>query len=354
MKKKFRDFELRIGLASDSTIRSWSSGEVKKPETINYKSEKPVRDGLFCERIFGPIRDNECSCGKYKRIRNKGKVCEKCEVQVTDSIVRRRRMGHIELDEPVVHIWYYKSIPSKLSAFLDLPLAELQEIIYYRSYVLVNNCKHPDIPHAAIIALDINLKNLNEKDTTFILIQNILNQIILDKANDSEVKTLAEEYLSDLSSYNESFFVEEFVQFVNENSNFNFQTGGLAIEGLLKSVNIEATIRSLKTKLKLVNYKTSAINDKMLRRLEILNSFQKTGQKPEWMLTRTIPVLPPELRPIVSLEGGRLAASGINSLYIELLIRKNRLQKFKDKSAPLFKINELVTRLIEVIISFLK
>ena len=338
---------MRIGLASDSTIRGWSSGEVKKPETVNYKTQKPVIDGLFCEKIFGPVKNNECACGKYKKMSNRGKTCERCEVQVTDNIVRRRLMGHIELDEPVVHIWYYKSVPSKMSIFLNLSLTKLQEIIYYRSYVLVKNCDQKNISVGSFFELNINVSVLTEKNPTFILIQNILNYLLKIWDKKSEIYEEAQEYLNSLLTHDETFFMEEFIQFINENSELEFQTGGLAVESLLKQVNIEQEIINLKEKLKQQQVKKVLLNDKVLRRLEILNNFKKTKQKPEWMLTRTIPVLPPELRPIVFLDGGRPAASGINRLYIELLIRKNRLQKFKEKKAPLFKINELCSLIQE-------
>lgn len=339
MKKKFQNFYLKIGLSSDSVIRSWSNGEVTKPETINYKTEKPVFSGLFCEKIFGPVKNNECACGKYRNIKNKGKVCEICEVMVTDSIVRRRRMGHIELDEPVVHIWYYKSIPSKLSAFLDLSLNNLKEIIYYRAYALVNNNSNAEFALGSLINLDFKVNLLQTKEPTFLFIKNLLHHFLKTFAKDSQNYLETVNYLQELETEESNFFVEEFIDFVNENSEFELATGGIAIEKLLKAVKINEEILLLKKKIK--EQRSKNTDTKFLRRLEVLNNFANTGQKPEWMLTRTIPVLPPELRPIVILEGGRPAISGINRLYIELLIRKNRLAKIKERGAPAFMINEL-------------
>ncbi len=349
MKKKSDNFSLRIGLASDSTIRSWSYGEVKKPETINYKTEKPVPDGLFCEKIFGPVKNNECSCGKYKRFQNRGKVCERCNVLVTDSIVRRHRMGHIELEGPVVHIWFHRAIPSKLAIFLDLPTTILDNIIYYDSYAVVDNGGFSDLKLGASIALR-NSAIENVESESYVLTKKILEHL-LKTEKDPEIYAEIQNFLITLESEDDSFFVQEFILFVNEKTNIQLETGALAVEKLLKAVNIENEINVLKEKLSktFLSAANSNAGTRLLKRLEVLNSFLNSKQKPEWMVTRTIPVLPPELRPIVSLDGGKFAAAGINNLYAELLIRKGRLQKSNEKGAPIFMINELQRQIQEAV-----
>lgn len=345
MKKRFSNFILKIGLASDSVIRGWSSGEVTKAETINYKTGKPIPSGLFCEKIFGPTKNNECSCGRYKRFRNRGKLCERCEVLVTDAIVRRERMGHIELEEPVAHIWYYRSIPSKLALLLDLSAKTLEEIIYFDSYAVVNNGGLAELRLGTIIPLKNHSNSFAENTEGYKVIKSVLEYLITQNEESSDIHDDINEYLLALESQDGSFFIEEFITFVNENSDIELETGALAIEKLLKAISISDEIAILKKKLS-KGKNGSSDNSHLLKRLEILNNFANTGQKPEWMVTRTIPVLPPDLRPIVSLDGGRFATSGINGLYSELLIRRGRLQKSKEKGAPSFMLNDL-RRLIQ-------
>ena len=349
MRRTLEKFYVRIGLANDEVIRSWSSGEVIKPETINYKTGKPVFDGFFCQKIFGPVKDYECACGHYKRIKNKGKICERCRVEVTESIVRRQRFGHIELDEPIVHIWFFKSIPSKLAIVLEKDMLTLEAIIYYRAYVIVENNNQPQIPLGAVINLETKVGNLRNKNNSFDLLHNILEYIISKHPKPSLVHNEAQNYLKVLDRGEDSlFFIEECLDFINQNSDIQLETGGLAIEKLLLQINLNKEIAKLRTLVQ-VHQNQSSIVDKVVKRLQILNHFRKSHQKLEWMVTRTIPVLPPELRPIVQLEGGRFATAGINRFYNELLIRKNRLQKYKEKNAPNFMLNELRVSIQETV-----
>ncbi len=343
MRRPYNKFSLQIGLANDEVIRSWSSGEVVKPETINYKTGKPVFGGFFCQKIFGPVKDYECFCGHYKRIKNKGKICERCHVEVTESIVRRQRFGHIELDEPIVHIWYFKSIPSRLSIILEKDLATLESIIYFRAYVVVENNNQAEIPIGAVIDIKNHKISPNfEKHPTFALLRNIFKYIIRQNEPQSFATREARTYLENLNRGEESlFFFEESLDFINKNSDIQLETGGLAIEKLLLQINLAQTIAELKTITENSALHNSAAIEKATKRLQLLNSFYQSGQRLEWMVTRTIPVLPPEMRPIVQLDGGSFATAGVNRFYNELLIRKIRLQKYKEKNAPNFMLNEM-------------
>ena len=268
---------MQIGLASPQKIRSWSYGEVKKPETINYRTLKPEKDGLFDERIFGPTKDYECACGKYKRIRFKGRVCDRCGVEVTSSKVRRERMGHIELAAPVSHIWYFKGIPSRMGLVLDMSPRALEEVIYFASYVV----------------LDAGDTPLEKKQ-------------LLSEAEYREKK---EEY----------------------GDRFTAEMGAEAIQKLLADVDLEKEATELKAVLKEATgqKRTSAV-----RRLDILEAFLKSGNKPEWMVMDVIPVMPPDLRPMVQLEGGRFATSDLNDLYRRVINRNNRLKRLLELNAP--------------------
>lgn len=344
MRKKSNDFILKIGLANDATVRSWSQGEISKSETLNYKTEKPVIGGLFCEKIFGPVKDFECSCGRYKSIRFKGKICEVCGVLVTQAIERRWKMGHIELEDPIVHIWYLKSIPTIIPTFLNLPQQHVEKITYYQAYTIVDNNNDSEIKIGDIIELNINRNEVAEsklKTSTFkiieILLQKSLQLFETNSVNYEEVQDM----LFQINKGEDSvFFIEEFIYFINEETPFQLETGGRAIEILLKKINIRKEIDEINKKL---DIKRSVIDlhSKSVKRLKLLNNFLKTGQKPEWMVTKTIPVLPPELRPIVHLDGGRFAISGINKLYAQLIMRKNRLIKHQDKYSPMFMTNQL-------------
>ena len=269
---------IKIGIASSEKIREWSHGEVTKPETINYRTQKPEKDGLFCERIFGPRKDWECHCGKYKRIRYKGVICDKCGVEVTSSKVRRERMGHIELAAAVTHIWFLRSVPSRIGTLLDITPKLLEQVVYYVNYIV-----------------------LDPKNTNF-----AYRQIISDR-----------EYREAISTFGEGSFV--------------VGMGAEAIKKLLSEVNLEKEERELKELLETAKGQKRL---KAIKKLEIVNSFLNSGNKPEWMVMDVIPVLPPELRPMVQLDGGRFATSDLNDLYRRVINRNNRLKKLLELGAP--------------------
>ncbi len=268
---------IRIGLASPDMIRSWSHGEVTKAETINYRTLKAERDGLFCERIFGPTKDWECLCGKYKRVRFKGKVCEKCGVEVTTKKVRRERMGHIELAAPVSHIWYFRTVPSRMGAILDMSPRYLERVLYFARYIVIDPGNTP----------------LEKK------------QLLTD----TEYNSAREKYEDD----------------------FKAGMGAEAIRELLKEIDVEKLSKELREKLA---ESTGAKKAKIIKRLEVVEAFRKSGNRPEWMILDTIPVLPPDIRPMVQLDGGRFAASDINELYRRVINRNNRLKHFLEMNAP--------------------
>ena len=268
---------IKIGIASPDKIREWSYGEVKKPETINYRTLKPERDGLFCEKIFGPTRDFECSCGKYKRIKYKNIICDRCGVEVTRSAVRRERMGHIELASPVSHIWFFKGVPSRMGTVLDMSQRDLEEVLYFVSYVVIDK---------GITPLE-NKQTLSEKD-----------------------------YRAYYEKYGDGFKVG---------------MGAEAIKELLKQVDLDAEVKDIRKKLETAQGQK---RQNLLKRLDILDAFNKSGNKPEWMIMDVIPVIPPELRPMIQLDGGRFATSDLNDLYRRVINRNNRLKKLIMLGAP--------------------
>lgn len=269
---------IKIGIASPDKIRSWSYGEVKKPETINYRTFKPERDGLFCARIFGPVKDYECLCGKYKRLKHRGVICEKCGVEVTLSKVRRERMGHIELASPTAHIWFLKSLPSRLGMVLDMTLRDIERVLYFEAFVVTD----PGMTPMQYRQL------LTEED-------------FLDK---------------------EDQYGEEFVAMM----------GAEAVKELLKKLDLDAEIEGLRRELETTNSDTKI--KKIAKRLKVLEAFQRSGMKPEWMILEVLPVLPPELRPLVPLDGGRFATSDLNDLYRRVINRNNRLKRLLELRAP--------------------
>ncbi len=271
---------MRIRIASPDKIRSWSYGEVKKPETINYRSFKPEKDGLFCAKIFGPIKDWECNCGKYKRMKHRGIVCDKCGVEVIQSKVRRERMGHIELAAPVAHIWFLKGVPSRIGTLLDMSLKHLEKVLYFESYVVVDSG---------------GIKGLKEQDL------------------------LAEDRLRELQAEHGS-------------SAFKAGIGAEAIRELLRKVDIDAEWSDQQAKSKQAT--SATIKKKISKRLKVLEAFRRSGNKPEWMVMDVIPVLPPELRPLVPLDGGRFATSDLNDLYRRVINRNNRLKRLMELRAP--------------------
>lgn len=268
---------MKIGLASPEKIRSWSYGEVKKPETINYRTLKPEKDGLFCERIFGPTKDWECHCGKYKRVRYKGVVCDRCGVEVTKSKVRRERMGHIELAAPVSHIWYFKGIPSRMGLVLDMSPRALEEILYFAAYVVTDSGSTP----------------LEKK------------QLLSEK----EYRDFYEKY----------------------GNEFKAEMGAEAVKKLLQDIDLDKEVQELKEELKTVQGQRRT---RAIRRLEVLEAFRNSGNKPEWMILDVLPVIPPEIRPMVQLDGGRFATSDLNDLYRRVINRNNRLKRLLDLGAP--------------------
>ena len=268
---------IKIGLASPDQIREWSYGEVKKPETINYRTLKPEKDGLYCERIFGPQKDLECHCGKYKKIRYKGKVCERCGVEVTRKEVRRERMGHIELVSPVSHIWYFKGIPSRMGLILDISPRDLEKVLYFARYIVTD-----------------------PGDTEL-----VKNQILTEK-----------EYADYVEKYDDEF---------------KAAMGAEAIKELLAEVDVEQLCKELREEL------VDALGQKrtrILKRLEVAEAFKQSGNKPEWMIMDVVPVIPPDIRPMVQLDGGRFATSDLNDLYRRVINRNNRLKRLLELNAP--------------------
>ena len=268
---------MKIGLASPDKIRSWSYGEVKKPETINYRTLKPEKDGLFCERIFGPQKDWECHCGKYKRVRYKGVVCDRCGVEVTRAKVRRERMGHIELAAPVSHIWYFKGIPSRMGLVLDMSPRALEEIIYFASYVVTD-----------------------PGDTTL------------------EKKQLLSE--KEYRAYRDKY-----------GNKFHAGMGAESIKKLLSDIDLTKEAEMLKEELKTAQGQRRT---RAIKRLEVIEAFRGSGNEPSWMVLDVLPVIPPELRPMVQLDGGRFATSDLNDLYRRVINRNNRLKRLLDLGAP--------------------
>ncbi len=279
---QFNDFDsIKVGLCSPDDVYSWSYGEVKKPETINYRTQKPEKDGLFCERIFGPQRDWECHCGKYKRIRYKGVVCDKCGVEVTKSKVRRERMGHITLATPVSHIWYFKGIPSKMGLLLDISPKHLENVLYFASYIVTE-----------VKSSKVDLK---------------VNQVL----NEAEYREAKDKY----------------------GDKFEAGMGAEAVRKLLMNLDLNELSKELKKSIEKTNMQGQK-RTKLNKRLEAVESFRLSGNKPEWMILTVLPVIPPDLRPMVQLDGGRFAASDLNDLYRRVINRNNRLKKLLELSAP--------------------
>ncbi|NRA56442.1 MAG: DNA-directed RNA polymerase subunit beta', partial [Gammaproteobacteria bacterium] len=276
---KTEEFDaIQIGLASPEMIRSWSFGEVKKPETINYRTFKPEREGLFCARIFGPIKDYECLCGKYKRLKHRGVICEKCGVEVTQSKVRRDRMGHIDLASPVAHIWFLKSLPSRIGLLLDLTLRDIERVLYFESFVVT----------------EPGMTDLEQ------------SQILTE-----------EEYLDALEEHGDEF---------------EAKMGAEAVLALLGALELPREIEEMREELPSINSETK--RKKITKRLKLMEAFHESGNNPEWMIMTILPVLPPDLRPLVPLDGGRFATSDLNDLYRRVINRNNRLKRLLDLAAP--------------------
>src|SRR4051812_3717451 len=274
------DFDsIRISLASPEKIRSWSHGEVTKPETINYRTFKPERDGLFCARIFGPVADWECLCGKYKRMKHRGVICDKCGVEVTQSKVRRERLGHIELASPCSHVWFFKGLPSRIGHLLDITLRDLEKILYFETYIVVDP---GDVPE------------LKEKELL----------------NDERFRELSRDHPN----------------------GFVAKMGAEAIKDLLQTIDVQELVDELRVRMREETSQQKKL--KYSKRLKVASSFLRSGNKPEWMILDVIPVIPPELRPLVPLDGGRFATSDLNDLYRRVINRNNRLKKLIELRAP--------------------
>src|SRR6202046_2426219 len=276
------DFDsIRISLASPEKIRSWSHGEVTKPETINYRTFKPERDGLFCARIFGPTQDWECLCGKYKRMKHRGVICDKCGVEVTLARVRRERLGHIELASPCSHVWFFKGLPSRIGHLLDITLRELERVLYFEAYVIVDPGEVPDLAQGEVIS-DERKRQLEQDPET----------------------------------------ANKFVAMM----------GAEGIKELLKKIDVEFLSEDIRERMKTETSQQKKL--KFAKRLRVVESFRKSGNKPEWMILDVLPVIPPELRPLVPLDGGRFATSDLNDLYRRVINRNNRLKKLMELHAP--------------------
>ena len=407
---------IKVGLASPEKIREWSYGEVTKPETINYRSQKPERDGLFCEKIFGPTKDYECFCGKYKKIRFAGVVCEKCGVEVTTKSVRRERMGHIELATPVAHIWYVKGIPSRIAQVLDITPKELEEVIYFVSHICLNagtskllnyrevvDEKTGRIRFASIIreiqkGIDItNTNNKNHEAKTpesegyyvkceelikkikngtdediypslINLVSNIkadydLSSVLTNEVNLNtlatglneaekretlsrileEIKSIVDEsgeltrcsnLIEKIENPKETFDFLTYSNFIAKYTGAEFGIGAEAIERLLKEVKIEDEFQKIQAELKLIQGQKNQKRQKLLKRLEVIEAFRQSDNKPEWMILEALPVIPPDIRPMLPLDGGRFAASDLNDLYRRVIIRNIRLKKLLEIKAP--------------------
>ena len=268
---------IKIGIASPEMIRSWSFGEVKKPETINYRTLKPERDGLYCEKIFGPTKDWECHCGKYKKIKYKGKICDRCGVEVTRAKVRRERMGHIELAAPCSHIWYFKGIPSRIGLILDISPKILEKVLYFAAYIVTD-------PGDAPLSR---------------------NQVLTEK----EYRDLREKYEDD----------------------FRAGMGAEAVKELLEQIDLEQLSEQLREELKTASAQKKL---RVVKRLEVVEAFRESGNKPSWMIMDVLPVIPPEIRPMIQLDGGRFATSDLNDLYRRVINRNNRLKRLIQLHAP--------------------
>src|SRR5712675_3622924 len=269
---------IKIGLASPEMVRAWSYGEVRKPETINYRTFKPERDGLFCAKIFGPVKDYECLCGKYKRLKHRGVVCEKCGVEVTQSKVRRERMGHIELASPTAHIWFLKSLPSRIGLMLDMTLREIERVLYFEAFVVIDPGMTP--------------------------MQR--GQLLTD-----------EMYLEAIEEHGDEF---------------DARMGAEAVFPLLQTIDLVQEMIKIREEMAATSSETKL--KRLSKRLKLVESFIESGNKPEWMVLTVLPVLPPDLRPLVPLDGGRFATSDLNDLYRRVINRNNRLRRLLELNAP--------------------
>ena len=355
--------ELRIGLATADDIRRWSKGEVKKPETINYRTLKPEKDGLFCERIFGPTRDWECACGKYKRVRYKGIICERCGVEVTKSKVRRERMGHIELAAPVTHIWYFKGVPSRLGYLLDLAPKDLERIIYFAANIITSvdeEARHND---QSTLEAEMLLEKKDVEDDTESEIAERSSKLESDLAEleaagakadarkkvqnaaDKEMQHIRERGEREIARLDEiwntfiklapkQMIIDETIYEELVDRYEDYFTGGMgaeAIQTLVRNFDLEAEAEELR---EIINNGKGQKKMRALKRLKVVAAFLRSGNDPAGMVLDAVPVIPPELRPMVQLDGGRFATSDLNDLYRRVINRNNRLKRMIDLGAP--------------------
>ena len=337
---------MRIGLASPQQILEWSHGEVKKPETINYRTLKPERDGLFCERIFGPTKDWECHCGKYKRIRYKGVVCDKCGVEVTRAKVRRERMGHIELATPVSHIWYFKGIPSRMGLILDISPRSLERVLYFAAYIVVDPGQSPLSKQQLLFETEFREYEAMFNDGDYkiagksVIIETIAQRRerlqLINTAKHKEAVNAELAANTEIPEEEKEYEVltrEEKLELgaLEENTFVCIDMGAEAIKELLCELDLEALNDELRAELETA---TGQRKVRAVRRLEVVEAFRQSGNRPEWMIMDVVPVIPPELRPMVQLDGGRFATSDLNDLYRRVINRNNRLKRLLDLGAP--------------------
>lgn len=340
MAKFDRITSIQIELASPEKIRYWSHGEVTKSETINYKSLKPEKDGLFDESIFGPVKDYECACGKYKKIKYKGKRCEKCGVEIAESIVRRERVGHIELAVPIAHIWMIKELPypSKISLILDISYKEVEQIVYFVNYIVLDegNDQFPKYFHFKEV---IDLSYPKTSKETRIKLRKILRDIYesIDEKTHPEnayKKEIAQTYYNTLSESNLPFSIEEVFNFISSFTGMRFGIGAEAILELLQKIDLDKEYQTIHENLQKAELENDFKTKKLVRRLETIKWLKDSNNKPEWMILRNIVVTPPDTRPIIQLEGGKFTTSDINSFYRKIIIRNERLKKVLQNKAP--------------------
>ena len=317
---------IKVGLASPEEIRSWSHGEVLKPETINYRSQKPEMQGLYCEKIFGPSKDYECHCGKYKKIRFAGVVCEKCGVEVTAKEVRRERMGHIELASPCSHIWYLKGIPSRIGLILDVSPKHLEEVTYYAAHICLNPGKSSVLQYREFI------NERNGRDVFIPAVEEIQRNAAewgLQEGSDDWARS--EELIARMRNHGEVFDFQTIARFIKKYTGAEFSEGAAAIKRLLQEVDLDKEAAEINKKMKETK---STSRQKLTKRLEVIEAFRNSDNKPEWMILDVIPVIPPDLRPMLQLDGGRFATSDLNDLYRRVISRNNRLKKLIDMNSP--------------------
>lgn len=338
--KNSRITSIQIGLASPEKIKSWSKGEVTKSETINYKSLRPEKGGLFDEAIFGPMKDYECSCGKYKKIKFKGKICEKCGVEITESIVRRERIGHIELAAPIAHIWMTKELPcpSKISLVLDISYKEVEQVVYFVNYIVLDagNDKFPqNFKEKEIIDLSSQKSSKETRSRLRRTLREIYQSIDPEKSREDAIKyKMARTFYDTLEQSNMPFSIEEVFNFISSYTGMRFGIGAEAILELLQKIDLDKEYKKIDETLRSQEINNDSKTKKLVRRLEAIKWLKDSNNKPEWMILKNIVVTPPDTRPIIQLEGGKFTTSDINSFYRKIIIRNERLKRVIQNKAP--------------------